>query len=41
VVIDPWASQQAMGVFDDLEQVAFELMQLCKQGLENGRRAVV
>jgi beta-phosphoglucomutase-like phosphatase (HAD superfamily) len=30
VVIDPWASQQAMGVFDDLEQVAFELMQLCK-----------
>jgi HAD superfamily hydrolase (TIGR01509 family) len=41
VVIDPWASQQAMGVFDDLEQVAFELMQLCKQGLENGRHAVV
>ncbi len=26
--IDPWASQQAMGVFDDLEQVAIELMQL-------------
>ncbi|MEY4210515.1 MAG: hypothetical protein RLZ92_895 [Pseudomonadota bacterium] len=24
---DPWASQQAMGVFDDLEQVAIELMQ--------------
>jgi HAD superfamily hydrolase (TIGR01509 family) len=41
VVIDPWASQQAMGVFDDLEQVAFELMQLCKQGLENGCRGAV
>ena len=35
LVIDPWASQQALSVFDNLEQVAIALMQLGNHDLEN------
>ncbi|MFM8340981.1 MAG: HAD family hydrolase [Methylomonas sp.] len=40
-VVDSWASQQAVRVFDDLGQVATELMQAFDSSLQNSRHDLV